>query len=350
MINVLVVDDSAVAREVLVHLINRTPDMHVIGVATDGIEAVAAAQQLRPDIISMDIVMPRLSGAGAIRRIMQTAPTPIVVVTGNTITEEVRATFESLDSGALAIVPRPTGTGSGEFAQDGEPYLRTLRLMAEIKVVRRIPRITSFDSLSLPVEPAARTFRIVALGASTGGPSALKSIISELPKEFPVPILVAQHIAPGFVGGFAEWLGDCSKLAVELGVAGTPMLPGHVYLAPDGSHLEVEPCDRLALAPPESRGAIICPSIDRLFTSVARIYREKAVGVLLTGMGRDGANGLLKLRQAGSLTMAQDKESSIVFGMPAEAIALGAADHVVAPARVAELLSSFAASGALIGK
>lgn len=342
MIKVLVVDDSAVARESLVYLINAAPGMTVIGTANDGLEAVDAVHRLRPDIITMDIIMPRLSGPEAIDRIMQTAPTPIIVVTGNTITEEVRATFESLDSGALAIVPRPYGLGSDNHEESAARLLQTLRLMAEVKVVRRIPRRSPrLGALRRGLESSAHSFRIVGIGASTGGPSALKTVLTELRADFPVPILVVQHIAPGFVEGFAAWLRDAAALPVRLAVDGERLAPATIYIAPDGAHLGVTREERIALVPPRERTPI-CPAATFLFDSLADVFGPQAIGVLLTGMGRDGADGLLKMKRAGATTIVQDKETSVVHGMPAEAIALGAADFVLPPPRIGEILMTFA--------
>lgn len=346
MIKVLVVDDSAVARAVLTHLINHSPQMTVVGTASDGVEAVEAAQRLRPDIITMDIIMPRMGGPEAIEQIMHVAPTPIVVVTGNTITEEVRATFRSLESGALAIVPRPSGAATGDADGAAEHLLSTLRLMSEIKVVRRLKRRPARVHGGLAADPEPRPFRILALGASTGGPSALKAVLADLRKGFPVPVLVAQHIAPGFVAGFAEWLGDNIALAVRIPKLGDLLQPGTVYIAPEGCHLAVNGEERAALVPstPGLRTGGLCPSADVLFESLAVAYGAQAIGVLLTGMGRDGAEGLLRLKKAGAITIAQDKESSVIHGMPGEAIALGAADFVLPPPRIAELLATFAAA------
>lgn len=346
MIKVLVVDDSATAREVLVHLVNSSPDMRVVGTANDGVEALEAAERLRPDIITMDIIMPRMGGPEAIERIMQATPTPIVVVTGNTITEEVRATFESLESGALAIIPRPVGLDPR--GPEAEHLLRTVRLMSEIKVVRRLrrrtARVPTLRGAGLDTQ-GAHLFRIVAIGASTGGPSALKSVLGELRKDFPVPILVVQHIAAGFVEGFVNWLRDSTPLPVELARHGEPLDPGCIYVAPDGVHLGVDRNERMQLTPStEKNPGSICPSAGHLFETVVKAYGPQAVGILLTGMGRDGADGLLAMKRAGAITIAQDKESSVVHGMPGEAIALGAADFILPPPRIAELLTAFAAA------
>jgi two-component system chemotaxis response regulator CheB len=345
MIKVLVVDDSATAREVLVHLINSSPDMRVAGTASDGVEAVELAERLRPDIITMDIIMPRMGGPEAIERIMQSTPAPIVVVTGNTITEEVRATFESLESGALAIIPRPVGLDPK--GAEAEHLLRTLRLMSEIKVVRRLKRrpVRAPQAGGSYTDGQAHAFRAVAIGASTGGPSALKTILSELRKDFPVPVLVVQHIAPGFVDGFVNWLRDSAAMSVELARHGEPLAPGRIYVAPDGVHLGIDREERIALAAPMSKSAgALCPSAGYLFDTMVRVFGPQAVGILLTGMGRDGADGLLAMKRAGAITIAQDKESSVIHGMPGEAIALGAADFILPPVRIAELLTTFAAT------
>jgi two-component system, chemotaxis family, protein-glutamate methylesterase/glutaminase len=351
MIKVLVVDDSAVAREVLTHLINGAPGMRVVGTANDGAQAVEAVERLRPDIVTMDIIMPRMDGPQAIGQIMQNTPTPIVVVTGNTITAEVRATFESLDSGALAIVPRPFGAGSANHDADAQNLLRTLRLMSEIKVVRRLHTRARAVAAArrAPEETGTHPFRVVALGASTGGPSALKMVLQELRKDFPVPLLVVQHIAAGFVDGFVSWLHDTSAMRVRLAVAREKLVPGTVYVAPDGVNLGIDANERILLTP-GPRDQMLCPSATHLFESVLGVYGPQAVGVLLTGMGRDGADALLKMKNAGAVTIAQDKDSSVVHGMPGEAIALGAADFVLPPQRIGELLMTMASAAFPLSK
>ncbi len=347
MIRVLVVDDSAVAREFITHVVNRTGDMTVIGTAANGLEAVEAAERLQPDIITMDIMMPLMDGPTAIDIIMNRCPRPIVVVTSNTITEEVRATFRSLESGALAIVPRPPGSGSPEHVAATEHLVQTIRLMSEVKVVRRLRRreVPPTPAPNARIETRPRGFRVVAIGASTGGPSALKTVLSTLRRTFPVPMLVVQHIAPGFVDGFITWLRDSTSLTVQLAETGQPLAPGTVYIAPDGAHLTVGVDERIILKRPARLGTgMLCPSAHELFLSVADVYRHEAAGVLLTGMGRDGADGLLSLKRAGALTIAQDKASSVVHGMPGEAIALGAADFILPPEKIGALLTTFAAA------
>lgn len=343
MIKVLVVDDSAVARDFLAHLIGTTPGMQVVGTAADGYEALDAVERLKPDLVTMDIIMPRMDGPQAIERIMQTNPTPIVVVTGHTITEEVRATFQSLESGALAIVPRPYGADSLDHEASARELLQTIRLMSEVKVVRRWK---PSSRLRAPAASAANAdgsqgFRVVAIGASTGGPSVLKQIIGDLKGDFPTPILIVQHIAAGFVEGFTSWLGDSSALPVQIAEKGERLRPGRIYVAPDAMHLGVDLQECVTLTPGRP-DAMLCPSVSHLFNSVAQSYGSQSIGMLLTGMGRDGADGMLRLKRLGAITIAQDKESSVVHGMPGEAIKLGAADFVLPPPRIAELLNRFA--------
>lgn len=338
-IKVLVVDDSPVAREFLTGLLNSDPQIRVVGTAADGMDAVAAVEKFQPDLVTMDIHMPRMDGQAAIREIMRLRPTPIVVVTGNEITEEVRATFASLELGALALVPRPHGIGHADHDEACRLLVQTVKLMAEVKVVRRwSPRSLARTTLSSASREAARRVaRIVAIGASTGGPAVLKSILEALPRDFSVPVVIVQHIAPGFVEGFIHWLSETVARPVLIATPGMTLVPGTIYVAAEEAQLGFDFSERMLL---EKRSTPhgLCPSVSHLFKSVARVFGPNAVGILLTGMGRDGADGLLLMRQAGALTIAQDKESSIVHGMPGEAIRLRAAELVLSPEKIAEVL------------
>jgi len=220
-----------------------------------------------------------------------------------------------------------------------------VKLMSEVKVVRRWPRLTRrpVDRAMTPVEMPRGPAKIgiVAIGASTGGPVALQTILSELPQDFPAPVLIVQHIAPGFVDGFAEWLADTSGFPVYVASNGQNLLPGYVYIAPDGFHLEVGADHRIMLTKHAPENGL-CPSISHLFRSVTRIFRRDAVGVLLTGMGRDGAEELKRMRDEGAITMVQDEESSVVYGMPGEAVKLNAAQYVLSPEKIAAALATLA--------
>ncbi len=352
-IRVLVVDDSPVARELLSYLLNSDPALEVIGVVADGEQAVEAAARLRPDVITMDIHLPRLDGYAATRMIMETCPTRIVMVTASPVAHDVADNFRVLEAGALAVLPKPSGPGHPEHAQITEELLRTIKLMAEVSVVRRWRRSERWGAgaaLALAASatptppappPAGAELRLVAIGASTGGPLALHTILARLKQPFAAPILVVQHISPGFVAGLVEWLGRACGGTVRIAEHGELARAGHVYLAPDDAHMTVRAeggVARIALssAPPE-HGAR--PAVASLFRSAAA-FGPRAAGVLLTGMGRDGAQELKTMQQAGALTIAQDPDSAIVNGMPGEAVRLGAARHVLAPEAIAGLLNS----------
>ncbi|MHB2025069.1 MAG: chemotaxis-specific protein-glutamate methyltransferase CheB [Elusimicrobiota bacterium] len=344
MINVLIVNDSPTVAELLSYILCSDPALSVVGVARDGEEAVASATRLKPHIIIMDIHMPKLNGFEATRRIMETMPTPILIMSGSTNTDEVTMTFKVLEAGALGIVRQPLGIKFSEHRPVAEEIIRTIKTMSEVKLVRRWVR--ELKPANAPLVAAANApslakAKVVAIGASTGGPPALHAILSRIPKGFPVPILIVQHMAPGFIGGLASWLASSTDLLVHLAAPGERPLPGRVYLAPDALHLIVGQDGRLALADKEPQEAL-CPSIARLFRSVAEVLKEQAAGIILTGMGEDGARELKLMRNAGAVTIAQDKESSTVHGMPGAAIKLDAATYILSPSEIAATLAALA--------
>ncbi len=345
MIKVLVVEDSAVVREFLVEILGSDPGIEVIGTANDGEEAVEAVLRTRPDVITMDIHMPKLDGLEATRRIMETHPTPIVIVSGSTDPHEVATTFRAMEAGALAVLRRPAGIGHPDHEATARDLVQTVRLMSEVKVVRRWPRMRPETSVPRPSElgltRAPAKVRVIAIGASTGGPPVLQTILAGLPKDFPSPVLIVQHMATGFIRGFIEWLAQTSTLPVHIATHGETMLPGHVYVAPDEFQMKVEHGGTIALARDEPKNGLR-PSVSCLFRSVAAVYGAEAVAGLLTGMGRDGAEELKLLRDKGAVTFAQDKDSSVVHGMPGEAIRLEAATLVLPPEKIAAALTSLA--------
>ena len=346
MIRVLVVDDSPVARELLVYLLNSDPRLQVIGVVADGEQAIEAAQRLKPDVITMDIHLPKMDGYAATRAIMESVPTRIVMVSASPATQAVAASFHALEAGALAVLAKPPGPGHPEHAACTDELLRTIKMMAEVGVVKRWKKTEAATGPVHPLraplqprqQPPRRDLRLVAIGASTGGPLVLQTILARLRQPFCAPVLIVQHIAPGFVAGLVEWLGRGCAFDVRIAVHGEQALAGRVYLAPDGAHMTAQADGRIVLAdtPPEHG---VQPAVSCLFRSVAAQYGARAAGVLLTGMGRDGAQELKDMRDAGALTIAQDRDSSIVHGMPGEAIKLGAAQHVLAPEAIAALLN-----------
>ena len=340
LIRVLVAEDSPVLREFLVNILGAEADIQVVATAVDGVQAVEAVGRLKPDVVTMDIHMPRLNGFEATRRIMETHPVPIVIVS-STMSDQVAATFRAIEAGALAFVSRPHGVGHPDYAASAGELVQTVRLMAEVKVVRRWPRPEAVGRRVVPTpSPKAASGsggKIVAIGASTGGPMALRTILAGLSADFPAPLLVVQHISPGFVQGFVEWLGASSPVPVVLARHGEHPLAGQVYLAPDGTHLGIDANTiRLDDGAPENG---IRPAISHLFRSVAQAFGPNAIGVLLSGMGADGAVELKQLRDVGATTIAQTKESSVVHGMPGVAIGLGGATHVLGPEEIASLLT-----------
>jgi two-component system, chemotaxis family, protein-glutamate methylesterase/glutaminase len=343
MIRVLIVEDSPVAQEFLTYIFASDPEIQVVGIAENGLEAIDLVHLKRPDVITMDIHMPIMDGFEATRKIMETVPTPIVIVSSSTRVKEVSSTFRAMEAGALAVILRPPGIGHPDYDAAYKELIRTVKTMSEIKVVRRIPERMRENALSLPSIPAVpetiMDIQVATIGASTGGPPALQKILSGLPHDLTFPVLIVQHIARGFIDGFGEWLSNTSSIPVHIASHGGYPLPGHCYIAPDNFHMGIAAGPRIMLndQPPENG---LRPAIAVLFRSVTQVLGPRSVGILLTGMGRDGAEELKAMKENGAITIAQDKESSVVYGMPGEAIKIDAATYVLPPEGIAEFLAS----------
>jgi two-component system chemotaxis response regulator CheB len=343
MTRVLIVDDSEVARQLLCHILSADPDIEVVGVASNGRDAVFLNENLKPDVMTIDINMPIMDGFETTRAIMETHPVPIVIVSSAFDNQEASAGFQSMQAGALAILPRPQGLGHPRYKACALELIQTLKTMAGVTMVRR-HRPKPKPSPSAPTAPAAPSasgtgIQLVVIGASTGGPQALETFLQALPRPFPVPIALVQHIAPGFAEGFVEWLAKATHLPIALARNGELLAPGMIRVAPDGSHLEIGHglVSLLTSYPPDNS---LRPSVKRLFKSAARISGNRTAAVLLSGMGRDGAEEMKELKDAGALTLAQSEASCIVFGMPGEAVRLGAARHVLPPELLARQLAA----------
>ncbi|MHB8621652.1 MAG: chemotaxis-specific protein-glutamate methyltransferase CheB [Chloroflexota bacterium] len=333
-IRVLVVDDSPTMRELLVRLLQADGGFELAGVACDGEEAADLTRQLRPDVITMDIHMPRLDGVAATRRIMAETPTPIVVVAASIRTREVDLAFRALQAGAVTVVNKPPGPNDPDHARAVGTLLNTVRLMSAVKVVRQ-RRLTTAEAgtVQAPLRPNAQARGAasplaVAIAASTGGPQAIQAVLQALGSDLGVPVLVVQHIGQGFAAGMAAWLATTCPQVVKLAEQGEVPVGGTVYLAPEDSHLLVTHRGSLALSQAPRRGSFR-PSADVLFESASEVYGARVVGVILTGMGDDGVAGLRLLRAAGAPTIAQDEATSVVYGMPRAAVEAGAAGQVL---------------------
>lgn len=343
-VKVLVVDDSAVARDMLVRIFATDPDIEVIGTAANGAEAVEAVARLKPDLVTMDIHMPAMDGLEATECIMAYHPTPIMVVSSSVYGEGLGSAFDALALGALEVVAKPEMGDRARFEAVRKQMVRTAKILARIKVVthvkgrRRLQRQAAERGEAGSEVALARRgpVSMVAIGSSTGGPAALLAILGRLPRAFPVPVVVTQHIAEGFVPGLVSWLDDACEVSVVAARDGMPLKPGVVYFADTGTNMEVSGAS-VRFSRPEP-GQLYVPSADTLFRSVARACGAAAAGVLLTGMGADGADGLRAMRDAGAVTIAQDEATSRVFGMPRAAIEAGAAEVVLPLDRIADAL------------
>jgi two-component system chemotaxis response regulator CheB len=346
-IRVVVVEDSVTVRERLLEVLKADPEIEVVGFADNGRAAIELCESLRPDVITLDMMLPVMSGLAATEYIMAHRPTPILIVSSSTNRGELFKMYEALAAGAVDVLEKPNGS---EADRDWNVrFTATVKLISRIRVIThpraRLGPSGSGSLTSTTVDSAASGHegRLVAIGASTGGPGAVLEILRGLPRNFRLPILLVVHIGTAFSAAFADWLGSQSPHPVSAAQDGE-RLPGigegRVIIAPADRHLVVR-AGRLRLTDEPERN--FCrPSVDVLFESVARECGERTIACLLTGMGRDGAEGLLAVRRAGGKTMAQDESTSIVFGMPREAIRLGAAEQVLPLAEIAPALTSLA--------
>lgn len=326
-IRVLIVEDSRVVRELLEHVIGQDLRLEVAGSAGSAEEALGLLPRVGADVISMDIRLPGMDGFEATRRIMAERPTPIVVVSASVESEDLKITMNALRAGALSVVEKPVGATHAEYEALAERLCTQLAIMSQVRVVRQ-----RFERREWPgAQSAGRdsqrrwkptAFRAVGIAASTGGPNALVKLLGEWPLDFPLPILLVQHITASFLEGFTSWLGTVCPFAVQIARGGEIPRPGRVYVAPADRHLRLAE-NGLQV----DGGEPVCfqrPSGTVLFQSMARSLGPQALGVLLTGMGEDGAEGLLEIRRAGGYTIAEDESTAVVYGMPAAAARQGA--------------------------
>ncbi len=317
-IRVLIVEDSRVVQEHLRRIMSADPRLEVAAAVDSAEEALRVLDSVRPDVISMDIRLPGMQGLEATRRIMSRQPLPIVIVSG-VGGEETNLTMEALKAGAVGVVEKPPSASREDYAALAGHLCTQLAILSEVKVVRQRPLQ---EHRPKPPFLRHRPYRLLAITASTGGPNALMQVLTGLGPGFPLPIAVVQHMTPAFIDGFANWLGTVSPFRVRLVNGNVPLVAGTVYMAPAGHHLAG---DGLSVWT-ETRDPVCghLPSGTVLFESLARRLGSAALGILLTGMGDDGAAGLLEMRRAGAYTIAEDESTAVVYGMPAAAVRMGA--------------------------
>lgn len=335
MIKVLLVDDSPSVRAVLKRFFRKTRDIEVVGESGDGAHAVQAVIDLQPHVVVMDLQMPVLDGYEATERIMATRPTPIVVLSSRANRNQMQTAFEAMKRGAIEVLPKPEDTPSWQQLADSLPD--TVRTAAGARAAPRPRRTRPAVPAAIP-SGAPEELRWVAIGASTGGPAAIRELLVEVPADAPVGFLIVQHIASGFELGFADWLNKELPFDVRLATDGEILRRGAVRIGPGGAHLRLERAGVLRLdsdTPPRKGHR---PAADEMFLACADHCPREVAGVLMTGMGADGVEGLLALRKAGGVTLVQDEASSVVFGMPRVALERGAADVALPPRELARAL------------
>ena len=325
MIRILIVDDSATYCEVLKGIFSQAPDMTVIGIAHNGRAAIKMASDLRPDLITMDVNMPDIDGYETTKAILQIFPIPIVMV--SSLNRSHENDFNALQAGAVTMIEKPV---PADKHSEGS-LVNLIRNMAKVKVFRRYssPKGKESDYIA-PVTPVASNCEIAAVGISTGGPPILAGMLQMLPSKLPFPICIIQHIPKGFSDSLIGWLGKVSPLPVVSMKDGDTLQPGTVYIAPGGGVASLKTAKVFSIVP-DTRINMPSPSVDVFFDSMNKFYGAKALAVLMSGMGRDGAQGLLHLYNSGAETVVQDRESSVVYGMPDEALKLNAAKYVMTP-------------------
>jgi two-component system chemotaxis response regulator CheB len=339
-IRVLVVDDSLITLAIIKRILAGAPEIQVVGTAINGKEALDMMQSLRPDVICTDLHMPVMDGLEFTKAVMERFPCPILVVSVSVQKEQTANIFKVLEAGAIDVMAKPRGTPGAGYELDAQELIGKIKVLAGVVAIRKhrkeIPATASITNDYLPAIEAV-PLNIIGIGASTGGPQAFQEILSHLPGNLPVPMLCIQHISEGFMQGLVDWLGYKSRLKIVTAETGIQPQPGTVYFPREGTHLVLDSQGRLECSEaPAHEGHR--PSISMTFRSLAQHHGKSAVGVLLTGMGRDGVEGMRAIAQAGGTTIAQDEQSSTIFGMPREAIAANAARYVLPLPKIAPAL------------
>lgn len=340
-IKVLIVDDSATTAVNLQFIIEQDPDMQVCAIASSGEQAIVKVERQKPDVVVMDVHMPGMDGYETTQAILYETAVPIVICSATWEPGEVAKTFHAVEVGAVTAIPKPPGMGHKEFEKHSLAFRNTVKAMTEVKVVRR--RRFSKMHIAPPgihggISARHDQIELIAIGASTGGPLVLKEIFEQIPEDFPLPIVVIQHIAYGFMDGLVMWLQNSCKLTIKIAHDKEVLKPGCIYFPPDGCHMGIKPELSVTLDSDAPKEHSLKPAISYTFRSLARYYGARAVGIILTGMGSDGAVEMKWMSDAGAITIAQDEKSCAVFGMPAAAIELGGVTGIMHPAEISDFI------------
>ncbi len=345
MVNVLIVDDSAFMRNALSSMLSSDPEIKIIGTAKDGMEAIEKVQLLKPDVVTMDIEMPRMDGLTALKNIMEKNPVPVIMVSSIT-TEGAKVTLDALDLGAADFIPKNLSELSVNIVKIKGILTEKVKTIARKGIIRnRIKKTSNIQKLPEVSKHIGsnvigeRRIAIVSIGTSTGGPKALQEVIPKIPKDFPVPIVVAQHMPPNFTKPFAERLDQLSLLTVKEAEEGEPLKPGLVFVAPGKGNMRIARKKGIEtvvnITEYHEEEFLYRPSVDALMLSVAECFPGRALGVILTGMGNDGLKGLIMIKRTGGRIFAQNEETCVVYGMPKAVIEAGLADKVLPVEQIA---------------
>lgn len=349
MVKVLIVDDSAFMRNALSNMLSSDPEIQIVGKAKDGLEAIELVEKLKPHIVTMDVEMPRMDGITALKHIMERNPVPVIMVSSLTV-EGAKVTLDALEYGAVDFIPKNLSDLSLNIVKIKEILIEKIKHIARRGLVRRSVRPVADKTIEIPKPIPSRTtgerrINLVSIGTSTGGPKALQEILPRLPKDFPTPIVIAQHMPPNFTKPFAERLNQLSQIIVKEAEDGEPLKNGVAYIAPGSGHMRVirtKPIEtNIHISATFEENYIYKPSVDALMLSVAEFFPGRALGVILTGMGNDGLKGLIALKKTGGRVFAQNEETCVVYGMPRAVIEAGIADKILPLEEIAgEIINS----------
>jgi two-component system, chemotaxis family, protein-glutamate methylesterase/glutaminase len=347
-IKVLLVEDSPVAVEILLRIFKSSSEIEVVGTAYNGKEALDLIPKVEPQVICTDLHMAGMDGLELTKQVMARYPRPILVISNSVQSDDPQNIFKLLQAGAVDILPKPMTGMPSDYNRIKQHLITRIKVLSGVKVFTRALPKTAPTEVTKPIAASdnltkrrslkiTAPVKVVTIGSSTGGPQALQKVLAPLPANFPVPILCTQHISKGFLQGLVDWLSSECKVKCKIAQTGESPVAGTVYFAPDDYHLELNSLGKVLFRSCETVDGH-CPSVTVMFKSVAKFYKQGTLGILLTGMGKDGATGMQTIAQAGGTTIAQDEDSCIVFGMPKEAIALGAVHSILPIQDIASVL------------